>query len=77
VNPHQTTLEEALRLVQVDLAPRHRQPSAVMVLVATAVAALVTMHLPIAAVTYNCVVRIARVGDRLHTEGESTIRFSA
>ena len=33
---HPTTLEDALRLVRVDLAPRHRQPSAVMVVVATA-----------------------------------------
>ncbi len=40
-----------------------------MVLVAAAVAVLVTMHLAIAAVTYNCMVRIARVGDRHHTEG--------
>jgi hypothetical protein len=35
-----TTLEDALRLVRVDLAPRHRQPSAVGVTVAT-VASLV------------------------------------
>jgi hypothetical protein len=154
VNPPPTTLEGALRLARVDLAPRHRQPSAAMVLLATvaslagslladaalvaigtalfpstkgfvhfrfsdyakltvigvvvaciawpivtrissaprwvylrlavlvtlalllpdawillhgesakAVAVLVTMHLAIAVVTYNCMVRIARIGD--------------
>ena len=35
---------------------------------AKAVAVLVTMHLAIAVVTYNCMVRIARVGDLHHTE---------
>ncbi len=159
MNPHPTTLEDALRLVRVDLAPRHRQPSGAMVLVATvaslagslladaalvaigtavfpstkgfvhfrfpdyakftvigvvaaciawpvvtrlssaprwlylrlavvvtlvlllpdvwillhgepakAVAVLMTMHLAIAVVTYNCMVRIARVGDLHHSE---------
>jgi len=28
-------------------------------------------------VTYNCVVRSARVGDRHHTEGDRIMRFSA
>ncbi len=159
MNPHPTTLEDALRLARVDLAPRHRQPSATMVLVATlaslagsllvdaalvavgtavfpstkgfvhfrfsdyakltvigvvvaciawpvvtrissaprwlylrlavlvtlvlllpdvwillhgepakAVAVLMTMHLAIAVVTYNCMVRIARIGDLHHSE---------
>lgn len=159
MNPPPTTLEGALRLARVDLAPRHRQPSAAMVLLATvaslagslladaalvaigtalfpstkgfvhfrfsdyakltvigvvvaciawpivtrissaprwvylrlavlvtlalllpdawillrgepakAVAVLVTMHLAIAVVTYNCMVRIARVGDLDHPE---------
>jgi hypothetical protein len=36
VNSQPTTLADALRLVRVDLAPRHRQPSALMVAVATA-----------------------------------------
>jgi hypothetical protein len=40
VNSQPTTLEDVLRLVRVDLAPRHRQPSALMVAVAT-VASLV------------------------------------
>jgi hypothetical protein len=40
VNSHSTALEDSLRLLRVDLAPRHRQPSTVMVVVAT-VASLV------------------------------------
>ena len=40
VSPQPTAFEEALSWAHVDLAPRHRQPSAVMVLVAT-VASLV------------------------------------
>jgi len=35
---------------------------------AKAVAVLMTMHLAIAVVTYNCMVRIARVGDLHHSE---------
>ena len=40
MNSRPTTVEDALRLVRVDLDPHHRQPSALMVLVAT-VASLV------------------------------------
>jgi Family of unknown function (DUF6069) len=48
VNSRPTTLEDALRLIRVDLAPRHRQPPAVSVLVAT-VASLVASLLADAA----------------------------
>ncbi len=53
MNSHPTTLEDALRLVRVDLSPGHRQPSGLMVLVAT-VASLVGALLADAALVAIC-----------------------
>jgi hypothetical protein len=60
-------LHRVLNLVHLDFAPRHRSPSGVRVALATVVsvvgspAADALMHLAIALVTYNALVRLAPV----------------